>query len=115
MKMSIIAKINKEPVVVLSKKICGNCSRLKSLLNSMRIEFKDVVVEDYAELYEDDDFIFDEIQDLKARWSIMSYPMMFINAKFVGHYSEIQQLLMFGKFEKLLEMNDIKFEHIDAF
>jgi glutaredoxin len=81
----------------------------------MRIEFKDVVVEDYAELYEDDDFIFDEIQDLKARWSIMSYPMMFINANFVGHYSEIQQLLMFGKFEKLLEMNDIKFEHIDAF
>jgi glutaredoxin-related protein len=61
------------------------------------------------EMFDDDDFIFDEIEELKNKWHITSYPMTFIDGKFVGDYAAIDKLNTFNNFEKLLKDNGIEY------
>jgi len=66
-------------------------------------------MEDYMEKYDDDDFIFDEIEHLKTKWSITSYPMTFIKNEFVGDYAAIEKMNAFGDFDILLKNKNIHY------
>ena len=79
----------------------------------MHIEHTVILLEDYMEKYDDDDFIFDEIEELKSRWSITSYPMPFVNGSFLGHYDEIMRLVTFNQFENMLKNKKIEFTSVE--
>lgn len=111
--MSIIKKIENTAVVVISKKNCKNCTKLKALFDEMHIEHTVILLEDYMEMYDDDDFIFEEIEELKSRWSITSYPMPFVNGSFLGHYDEIMRLVTFNQFENMLKNKKIEFTSVE--
>ena len=111
--MSIIKKIENTAVVVISKKSCQNCSKLKALFDEMHIEHTAIMLEDYMEMYDDDDFIFDEIEELKSRWAITSYPMTFVQGNFLGHYNEIMHLVTFNQFEIILKQKNIEFTSVE--
>tara|TARA_B100000405_G_scaffold142631_1_gene99837 strand:+ start:603 stop:947 length:345 start_codon:yes stop_codon:yes gene_type:complete len=111
--MSIIKKIENTPVICISKKQCINCKKLKALFDEMHIEHSVIVVEEYMEMYDDDDFIFDEIEELKSRWAITSYPMTFIKGNFLGHYNEIMRLVTFNQFESILKQKNIDFKSVE--
>ena len=81
--MSILKAVQNSELLVISKKICRNCVKLKNLLESQKISFRSIVLEDYMEMYDDDDFIFEEIEHLKKTHKIDSYPMVFINSEYI--------------------------------
>lgn len=81
--MSILKAVENSQLLVISKKICRNCVKLKDLLESQKISYRSVVLEDYMEMYDDDEFIFEEIELLKKKHKIDSYPMVFINSEYI--------------------------------
>ena len=107
--MSILSIIEKNEFVVISKKLCKNCTKLKDLLNSKQVSFISIGMEDHMEKYDDDDFIFDEIEHLKTKWGITSYPMTFIKNEFVGDYTAIEKMNAFGDFDILLKNKNIHY------
>lgn len=107
--MSILASIKKNRVVVISKKACGYCVKLKELLNTKRIPYINIGVEEYMEMYDDDDFIFEEIEHLKSKWNIKTYPMTFIDGAFFGDYSAIEKMNVFGDLDIQLKNKGIDY------
>ena len=113
--MSLVKIIKDNKFVVLSKKNCPNCLKLKTLLDKKQISYKYIVLENYMEKYDDDDFIFDDIENLKKKWNITSYPMTFIDDEFIGHYSEIEKMNSFNSFNNILTSKGIHFEEDEEF
>ena len=98
---------------MLSKKSCDNCSKLKLMLSEKKIKHETIVIEDYMDKFDDDDFIFDDLESLKESFNITSYPMLFINGNFVGHYSEIKKMNISNDFNNYLKEHDIYYEDND--
>jgi len=107
--MSILSSIKKNMVVVISKKTCIYCVRLKELLNSKKIPYVNIGLEAYMEMYDDDDFIFEEIEYLKLKWNIKTYPMTFIDGEFIGDYSAIEKMNTFGDLDIQLKNKGIEY------
>lgn len=107
--MSLLALIKNSKIIVISKKSCRYCVKLKELLNSKNITYVNINVEDYMEKFDDDDFIFDEIEQLKGQWNITSYPMTFIDNEFIGDYTTIEKMNAFGNFDILLKNKNINY------
>jgi len=107
--MSILSSIKKNRIVVISKKSCRSCVLLKELLNSKKIPYVNIVLEDYMEIYDDDEFIFEEIEELKSKWNIKTYPMTFIDGEFFGDYSTIEKMNAFGNLDTQLKNRGIDY------
>lgn len=108
--MSLIKIIEKEKFVVLSKKVCPNCVKLKKILDDKEIVYTSIVIEDYMEKFDDDDFIFDDLDELKRKWNIKSYPMTFIDNQFIGDFTEIQKMNSFDTFNNMLRSKGVAFK-----
>lgn len=113
--MSLVKLIETKKFVVISKKQCPNCKKLKELLDAKKLAYEYILLEDYMELFDDDDFIFDDIEHLKKKWNITAYPMTFIDNEFIGTYSEIQKMNSFDTFNNILKSKGIPFEDNEDF
>ena len=105
--MSILSVVKNNEFVVISKKLCKNCIKLKDLLNSKQISFVTICIDEYMEMYDDDDSIFNDLDQLKSKWNITSYPMTFINNEFIGDYITIEKMNAFDKFDIILKTKNI--------
>ena len=91
--MSILKAVENSQLLVISKKICRNCVKLKELLDNISVSYDSIVLENYMEMYDDDDFIFEEIEHLKKTLKIDSYPMVFINSEYIpSGYTEFSRM-----------------------
>ena len=113
--MSLVKLIETKKFVVISKKQCPNCKKLKEMLDAKKLAYEYILLEDYMELFDDDDFIFDDIELLKKKWNITAYPMTFIDNEFIGTYSEIQKMNSFDTFNNILKSKGIPFEDNEDF
>lgn len=113
--MSLVKLIENKKFVVLSKKQCPNCKKLKEMLDAKKLTYEYIIIEDYMELFDDDDFIFDDIEFLKKKWNITSYPMTFIDNEFIGTYSDIQKMNSFNTLNNILKSKGILFEDNEDF
>jgi glutaredoxin len=108
--MGLLSIIEHNQVVVLSKKNCSDCEKLRKLLNSKCIEFKYVVIDEILKTNVDEDVIFGDIENLKKKWEIHSYPMMFIKEIYIGNYKTILEKNVFNEFNNILKNANIYFE-----
>lgn len=91
--MSLFAEIDNTKMLVISKKICVNCSKLKAVLQNNGVEYRSIVLEDFVQMCDDDEAVFNELENLKKTHNIKMYPVVFINQTFVqGGYSELKTL-----------------------
>lgn len=80
-------------MLVLSKKICVNCAKLKAVLQDSGVEYRSIVIEDFVQMCDDDEAVFNELENLKKKHGIKAYPIIFIDKTFVqGGYSELKSL-----------------------
>jgi len=107
--MSILSSIENNRVVVISKEACIYCVWLKELLNIKKIPYVNIGLEVYMEMFDDDDFIFGEIEYLKLKWNIKTYPMTFIDGEFIGDYTAIEKMNTFGELDIQLKNKGIRY------
>lgn len=108
--MSLFTAIkNNKTILVFGKKICPNCKKLKSILEHVSVEFDTILIEDYMEKYDDDDLIFDELEYLKQKFNIKSYPFIFIKSEFDGGYDKYKKMNDIGVLENYLKSKEISF------
>jgi len=113
--MSLVKLIETKKFVVIGKKNCPNCKKLKELLDDKKLTYEYILIEEYMEMFDDDDFIYDDIEFLKKKWDITFYPMTFIDNEFIGTYSEIQKMNSFDTFNNILKSKGIPFEDNEDF
>ena len=113
--MSLVKLIESKKFIVIGKKNCPNCIKLKNLLDEKKLNYEYILIEEYMSIYDDDDFIYDDIDFLKKKWNITSYPMTFIDNEFIGSYFEIQKMNLFDTFNNILKSKHILFEHNENF
>lgn len=113
--MSLLEILDSNKLVLISKSACPNCVKLKAFFNEKQISYLTVSIEEYLEDTDDDDKVFGEIDFLKKTWEITSYPMTFINGKYIGNYNHILNMNTFGQLDSILEQANINFETIDSF
>ncbi len=111
--MSIIHIIKNNKLVVISKRGCHNCLKLKQLLGSKKITYETIHLENFMEMYDGDELILEEIDSLKKAWNIMSFPMTFIDNAFIGHYKDIEKMNVFSEFDDMLLKKNVLFENND--
>ena len=102
--MSILSSIKKNMVVVISKKTCIYCVKLKELLNSKKIPYVNIGLENYMEMYDDED-----IEYIKSKWNIKTYPITFIDGEFIGDYNAIEKMNTFGDLDIKLKNKGIEY------
>lgn len=108
--MSILKAVENSQLLVISKKICRNCIKLKELLDNISVSYDSIVLENYMEMYDDDDFIFEEIEHLKKTLKIDSYPMVFINSEYIpSGYTEFSRMNEVGILVDYLKEKGITF------
>eukprot|EP01099_Mayorella_cantabrigiensis_P003813 TRINITY_DN2860_c0_g1_i1.p1 TRINITY_DN2860_c0_g1~~TRINITY_DN2860_c0_g1_i1.p1 ORF type:complete len:105 (-),score=26.31 TRINITY_DN2860_c0_g1_i1:255-569(-) len=87
------------PVVVFSKLSCPYCLRAKSLLNSLGVNQKNLLVIELDQR-PDGAAIQDQLKELTGARSV---PRVFINGKFVGGCDDIHELDARGELVKKLK------------
>jgi hypothetical protein len=106
--LSIIEKSN--IVVVISKKHCINCQKLKVLFKANNVVFENIIIENLIDQSKDSDIenkIFEDIETLKRKWGIKSYPMTFNKNEYIGDYNKIKRLNTFEmKFNSVFMVNE---------
>lgn len=108
--MSILKAVKCSHLLVISKKNCRNCVKLKELLDNMSVSYDRIVLEEYMEMYDDDDFIFEEIEHLKKAHKIDSYPMVFIRSEYIhSGYTEFARMHEVGILGDYLRGKGISF------
>ena len=65
-------------VVIYTKDYCPYCVRVKNYLNSQKIDFKQIRVDEDPKLYE----------ELKSRTNHLTVPQIFVDGKFIGGANE---------------------------
>lgn len=75
-------------IVIYTTRYCGFCNRAKMLLNQLELEFKEIPVDDDPELRR---------QVSAANGNYRTVPMIFIEEKFIGGYTELAALHQDGK------------------
>ncbi len=80
-------------VVMYSKNNCPFCVRAKNLLNQKGIVFEEINLEGKPE----------ELDQLKRKTGHMTVPMIFINDKLIGGFSELSALNNQDQLDPLLK------------
>lgn len=80
-------------VVMYSKDPCPYCVNAKRLLTNKGITFEEIDLTDRLE----------ELQKLKEKTGWRTVPMIFINDKMIGGYTDLRALEESGELDKLLE------------
>jgi len=111
--MSLINLIENSKVFVISKKQCSNCVLLHELLLQKQIIYENIEIESYMDSFDDNDFVLDNVDELKKKWSITSYPMFFINNIYIGDYNTISKMNIFDEFNEILIDNDVDFSYCE--
>lgn len=106
---SIIQILEENKVVVISKKNCSYCVKLKALLLKKVIEYSCIEIESFMSTFDDDNSVLDDIDTLKGKWGITSYPMFFINNIHIGDYGPINKMNVFDECDKVLNDNKVSF------
>lgn len=108
--MSLLSIIkNNDKLLVFGKKICPNCKKLKNLLEGIDVEFDTILIEDYMAKYDDDDIIFEEIELLKKKHDISSYPFIFIKSDFDGGFDRYKRMSDIGTLTAYLKSKNVAF------
>ncbi len=79
-------------VVVYSKVPCPYCVRAKSFLNEKGVAFEEIDLTDKPE----------EIERIKTETGWKTVPIILINGKVIGGYSDLKELDEEGKLDSLL-------------
>ena len=111
--MSLINLIENTKVFIISKKRCSNCVLLHELLRQKQIRYEHIEIESYMDCFDDNDFVLDNVDELKKKWSITSYPMFFINNTYIGDYNKIHKMNMFNEFNEILIDNGVDFSYCE--
>ena len=82
-------------VLIISKKHCPSCDKLKRLFETINIEFK---VYEYQE--ENDQQLLAEI---KENTKGTKFPFCYIDGKYMGNYEKIEHLLITDKLKRYLD------------
>ena len=80
-------------VIVYSKSFCPFCDRAKKLLKNKGTAFEEINLDDKP----------DEMDALKKRTGQMTVPMIFINNKLIGGFSELSALEAKNELDALLK------------
>ena len=100
-------------MLIISKKQCKNCKKLKEMLDKKSIKYMSLIIEDYIDTMDDDEFIMKEMQLIKAKWNISMYPMLFIDGEYLGDYGTIEKMNTFEEFNSILSDKGIGYETVD--
>lgn len=85
--------IQKNSIVVFSKKHCYKCDELKKFLKLENLYFYNCVIDDM----EDDEDVFDIIDTLKSLTNFSQYPVCFIDKEYISSFREIQKICALNK------------------
>ncbi len=80
-------------VVVYSKSHCPYCVRAKNLLNQKGVPFEEINLDDKL----------DELDALKKKTGQMTVPMIFINDKLIGGFSDLSALESKNELDSMLK------------
>ncbi len=80
-------------VIVYSKSYCPFCDRAKNLLKNKGVAFEEINLDDKP----------DELQALKMKTGQMTVPMIFINEKLIGGFSDLSALEAKNALDPLLK------------
>ncbi len=80
-------------VVMYSKTHCPYCVRAKALLNQKGVSFEEINLDDKH----------DDLDALKKRTGQMTVPMIFINDKLIGGFSDLSSLDSKNQLDALLK------------
>ncbi len=80
-------------IIVYKKNPCPYCDRAMNLLNGRDLKYEVIDLTDKM----------DEFQALKQKWGWQTVPMIFINEKLVGGYTDLKALDESGELDQLLK------------
>lgn len=86
----------KSKIIIIKKHHCVDCVKLVDLFESIHLDQK-YYSTFYIEDSEDDDLV-----DYLRR-EFKSYPMVFVNKKYIGNYKDIKTSVAFGLFSDILK------------
>jgi len=92
--MSLINLIKNSQVFIISKRKCSHCVLLYELLQQKQIRYEHIEIESYMDGFDNNDFVLDNIEELKKKWNITSYHMLFINNNYIGNFDKIMKMNM---------------------
>lgn len=88
--------------IILSLDGCPWCVKAASLLEKKGIDFFEFKVNDYGYIVAGTDSRDIPMADFQERYNHFSYPMIFLDGKFVGGFSNLQELEDNGELEKYI-------------
>lgn len=88
--------------IILSLDGCPWCVKAASLLEKKGIDFFDFQVDHNYNIVAEADKIVIPIYKFQERYDHFSYPMIFLDGKFVGGFSNLQELEDNGELEKYI-------------
>lgn len=83
---------SKAKVTIYTKNFCPYCVNAKGFLNANGIDFSEVNLEENP----------DEIERIKNETGWRTFPIILINNKIIGGYTDMKELHRTGELEKLL-------------
>ena len=81
-----------EKVVIISKKECPSCERLKQLFETIEVSYQ--VLEFNNQ---------DIISEIKRDTNANKFPFCYIDGKYMGNYEKIEHMLITEKLKKYLD------------
>lgn len=81
-----------KPVIIYTTDYCPHCRQAKNLLTKKNIPFKEI------DITHDDQ----KRNELEAKTSWMTVPLIFIGGKFIGGADQLHQLENAGELDRLL-------------
>ena len=100
---------NSNGIFIISKDDCILCEKLKSLFDTIEVEYN-------TYLYKQEDEIDDTLpfkEQMKKETNGKMFPFCYFNGKYVGGYKEIHKNLLTGKLQE--QLNDIGIEYEEDF
>ena len=74
-------------LTIYTKNYCPFCSKAKTLLDSLNLEYKEIDITDTPE----------KMEELSRMSGMMTIPQIFLGEKLLGGYSDIEKLNKEGK------------------
>lgn len=79
-------------IVMYKKNPCPFCDRAANLLNGRNLPYKTIDLTDRM----------DELQKIKQQWGWQTVPIIIINGKLIGGYTDLKALDESGELDKIL-------------
>ncbi len=80
-------------VIMYKKNPCPYCDRAKSLFERKKIPFQEIDLTDRM----------DELHKIKEQWGWKTVPIIVINGKLIGGYTDLKALEESGELDKLVQ------------